>query len=100
MEDITEAPGPLARAKEKLASWAPGPNPLANTPDEAGRVAGFWLGLWHGFIAPVQLVRTLRSKDVHIYEVHNSGTGYIFGFILGVMLWSGGGRAGGPRRRT
>ena len=75
----------------------------AATQDKAAVAAGapgFWLGLWHGFIAPVQLVRALRSKDVHVYEVHNSGTGYIFGFVLGVMLWSGGGRAGGPRRRT
>ena len=30
-----------------LASCAPGPNRLAKTADGAGRVAGFWLGLWH-----------------------------------------------------
>ena len=32
---------------------APGPNPLLNTADEHGRVAGIALGLWHGIISPV-----------------------------------------------
>jgi hypothetical protein len=100
MDEIASTPGPLAQAKQKLARWAAGPNPLVNTPDEAGRVAGFWLGLWHGAIAPVTIVRALFSKDVHVYEVHNSGNGYTIGFVLGVMLWGGGGRAGAPRRRS
>lgn len=99
MEKLMAADGPMAPLMEKLGAWRAGPNPLENTPDEAGRIAGFWLGVWHGFIAPVTAIRSLLSKDVHVYEVHNSGNGYMLGFLLGVLLWAGGGRAGAPRRR-
>jgi hypothetical protein len=97
MEDITDGAEPLARIKEKLSGWRAGPNPLIDTPDENGRVAGFWLGVWHGFTAPVSAIRSLFRKDVQVFEVHNSGNGYVFGFLLGIMLWAGGG--GAPRRR-
>lgn len=96
MEKLT-ADGPLAPVIEKLGGWRAGPNPLVNTPDESGRIAGFWLGMWHGFVAPVNVVRSLFNDSVHVFEVHNSGNGYVFGFLLGVMLWAGG-RAGSPRR--
>ena len=29
-----------------LAGCAPGPNPMADVPDEEGEIAGFWKGLW------------------------------------------------------
>ncbi len=35
-----------------LAGCAPGPNLFKGTASEHYVVAGFWLGLWHGFIAP------------------------------------------------
>ena len=74
-------------------------NPAANTPNEEGRVAGFWQGLWHGIIAPITFVISLFSKNVHVYEVHNNGNWYVFGFLLGLTaLWGGGGRASGARR--
>ncbi len=92
--------GPLAPTFEKLAGSLAGPNPAANTPDEKGRVAGFWLGLWHGMIAPVTLIISLFSDKVHVYEVHNSGRGYVAGFLLGLTALRGGrGRADFSRGR-
>ncbi len=97
MEKITSE-GPLAGMIARMGNWSAGPNPLVNTPDENGRIAGFWHGLWHGFSAPVTVVRSLFNDSVHVFDVHNSGNGYVFGFLLGVLLWAGGGRANSPRR--
>ena len=66
--------------------YAPGPNPTVNTADAQGRVAGIWLGIWHGFISPVTLVLSFFNKDVQMYEVHNSGNLYNLGFFLGVAI--------------
>jgi hypothetical protein len=65
---------------------APGPNPLVNQPDGAGLVARAGAGLWHGIIAPVTLVLSFFNSDVHMYEVHNAGSEYDLGFLLGVTL--------------
>jgi hypothetical protein len=83
-----------------LTGCVAGPNALVNTPDEEGRVAGFWLGLWHGIIAPVTFIISLFSDKVHVYEVHNNGNWYTFGFLLGlVLVWGGGGGGVASRRR-
>jgi hypothetical protein len=66
--------------------YAPGPNPMVNTPDAQGRVAGIWLGVWHGFISPVTLLLSFFNKDMQIYEVHNVGNLYNLGFFLGVAI--------------
>ena len=65
---------------------APGPNPMINQPDEAGLVARAGAGLWHGIIAPVTLVLSFFNSDIHMYEVHNAGSEYDLGFLLGVGL--------------
>jgi hypothetical protein len=67
--------------------------------DEEGRVAGFWLGLWHGIIAPVTFVISLFSDKVHVYEVHNNGNWYTFGFLLGLAIVLGGGGGAAARKR-
>ncbi len=100
MNELTTRGGPLAQALEKLAGSLAGPNPAANTPDEAGRVAGFWLGLWHGSIAPVTFVISLFSTNVHVFEVHNNGKWYLFGFLLGVTSIWGGSRMSSARRQN
>jgi hypothetical protein len=74
-----------------LVSCAAGPNVLAHTPGPNGSVAGFWLGLWHGFVSPVTFVISLFSDKVHLYEVHNNGGWYNFGFIFGCCMIFGGG---------
>ena len=73
-----------------LAACAPGPNNLKGTPGDKHSVAGFWLGLWHGFIAPFLLVASLFKSNVGIYEVHNSGAWYNFGYLLGLACFFGG----------
>ena len=65
---------------------APGPNPMINQPDGAGLIARAGAGLWHGIIAPVTLVISFFNSDVHMYEVHNAGSEYDFGFLLGLAL--------------
>ena len=83
-----------------LAACAPGANELIRTPTGDGIVAGFWPGLWHGIISPVTFVISLFSRSVQIYEVHNSGGWYDFGFLLGVSCVLGGGPAGRAARRS
>ena len=65
---------------------APGPNPLVDTADAQGRVAGIMLGIWHGVISPVTLVLSFANKGVQMYEVYNDGSEYNLGFLLGVAL--------------
>lgn len=65
---------------------AAGPNPMANQADAAGLVARAGAGLWHGIIAPVTLVISFFNSDVRMYEVHNVGSEYDFGFLLGIAL--------------
>ena len=65
---------------------APGPNPMLNQPDALGRVARAGAGLWHGIIAPVTLILSFFNSEVHMYEVHNAGSEYDLGFLLGMAI--------------
>ena len=80
-----------------LAACAAGPNPAMGAAGDAGSVAGFWQGLWHGIISPVTFVISLFTEDVSIYEVHNNGNWYDFGFVLGAGILFGGGFFGAGR---
>jgi hypothetical protein len=73
-----------------LSGCAAGPNEMINTANMEGVVAGFWKGLWHGFIAPITFLISLFSDKVSIYDVHNNGGWYNFGFIFGAMMFFGG----------
>ena len=54
------------------------------------RPAGFWYGLWHGVISLISLVVHLFYDSVMVYEIHNTGGWYDFGFLLGVAgIWGG-----------
>jgi len=77
-----------------LSACAPGGNLSVDTPNAEGDVAGFWLGLWHGIIAPVTFVISLFTDNVNFYEIHNNGNWYDFGFVLGAGILFGGGGAG------
>lgn len=57
-------------------------NQAIDTPGNDG-VAGFWPGLWQGIILPVSFITSLFKDDVGIYEIHNNGNWYNFGFVLG-----------------
>ena len=82
-----------------LVSCAPGGNAIRNVADKDGDVAGFWLGLWHGIIAPFTFIVSLWSNHVNVYEVHNNGNWYNFGFVLGAGILLGGGGIMGRQRR-
>lgn len=73
-----------------LAGCAPGAKKSAGTASEHD-AAGFWLGLWHGFIAPFVFVVSLFKSNLSIYEVHNNGLWYNFGYLCGVACFFGGG---------
>ncbi|MGV8840261.1 MAG: hypothetical protein ACWA6X_08145 [Bauldia sp.] len=77
-----------------LAACAAGPNPSVDIADADGIVRGFWGGLWQGIIAPVTFIISLFTDRVSIYEVHNSGGWYDFGFVLGAGILFGGGFLG------
>jgi hypothetical protein len=53
--------------------------------------AGFWGGLWHGFIAPITFLVSLFAGGVSIYETNNNGRWYEFGFVLGIGAYAGNG---------
>ena len=65
----------------------PGHDDLTNVSDYKGRVAGFGMGLVHGFLSIISVVVSLFNKKINIYEVHNNGVGYNLGFVLGIILW-------------
>ena len=77
-----------------------GPNTVVNSANSIGEVAGFWQGLWHGLIAIVTFIISLFKDTVSVYEVHNNGAWYNFGFILGMMIILGGGGKGTCRRKN
>ena len=79
-----------------LSACAPGENPAVT--GDGG--AGFWLGLWHGIIAPLTFFISLFTDGVNVYEVNNSGNWYDFGFVLGAGILFGGGSGGSRRRRS
>ena len=58
-----------------------GPNSQYQQTDAAP--AGFWAGLWHGLIMPFTFIISLFSMDVRIYETHNNGVWYDWGFFVG-----------------
>ena len=70
-----------------LTACAAGPNPELGSPP----ALGFFAGLWHGIISPVTFLISLFTDDVSIYEVHNDGNWYDFGFVLGAGILFGAG---------
>jgi hypothetical protein len=51
--------------------------------------AGFFSGIWHGWIAPVSLIAGVFTDDVRIYEPMNTGWWYDFGFYIAVIAGFG-----------
>ncbi len=74
----------------RINIFAPGPNPMMDTPGTRGAVAGILLGLWHGIISPITLILSFLNSSVQMYEVHNDGAPYNLGFFLGIAIIVGG----------
>lgn len=72
-----------------------GANELVNTENQEGNIAGFWKGFWHGLILPIAFIISLFKENVGVYETHNNGKWYHFGFLLGVMMVFGGNSGAG-----
>ncbi len=81
-----------------LTACAAGANEAVGIADADGDVAGFWLGFWHGLIAPVTLIISLFKDGVNVYEVHNSGNWYDFGFVFAIVSFVGGSHGAKGRR--
>ena len=80
-------------------SCLPGPNTLEKTPNDEGKIAGFWTGLWHGLLAPITFIISIFTKNVRFYEVYNSGFWYNFGFVIGAGLFLSGGILGKCKKK-
>jgi hypothetical protein len=52
--------------------------------------AGFFMGIWHGWIAPISLIVGFFDHDVRIYQPHNTGWFYDLGFYIAVIAGFGG----------
>jgi hypothetical protein len=68
-----------------LAGCLPGDG--ASSPDAP---AGFFSGVWHGWIAPISLIVSIFNEDIGIYEVDNTGGWYDFGFYMAIIGGFGG----------
>lgn len=82
-----------------LFSCAAGPNDFRGQAREDSEPAGFWMGLWHGIIAPFAFIVSLFKHDVNVYEVYNSGGWYNFGFIIGLSIIFGGPKGAGSIKK-
>ncbi|MCB5223659.1 MAG: hypothetical protein WCY21_03400 [Candidatus Cloacimonadaceae bacterium] len=60
--------------------------------------AGFFMGIWHGWIAPITLIWQFFNREVRIYEYFNTGWLYDLGYYLGVA--GGFGSVSFTRRRS
>ncbi len=52
-----------------------------------GQTFGFWHGLLHGIIVPVDLVLMLFRDDITLFAPNNNGVWYAFGFVIGSGGW-------------
>ncbi len=58
-----------------------------NNPDKP---AGFWTGIWHGWVAPVSLVVQIFKPEIRVYERNNTGFWYDLGFYMAIISGFGG----------
>lgn len=52
-----------------------------------GEPYGFLSGLWHGIIAPIDLIAMFFQDDVAVFAPNNNGVWYSGGFVLGSGGW-------------
>ena len=56
----------------------------------AQKPAGFFRGVWHGWVAPVSLIIGILDGHIRIYEQANAGWLYDFGYYIAVITGFGG----------
>lgn len=79
------AAGVLAVSSLLLVSCFPGGG--TSTPEDP---AGFFTGIWHGWIAPLSLIVGIFNDSVRVYEPHNTGWWYDLGFYVAIIAGFGG----------
>ncbi len=52
--------------------------------------AGFFSGIWHGWIAPISLIAGFFNSAIRIYEPINTGWWYDLGFYVAIIGGFGG----------
>jgi len=72
-----------------MVGCMPNSNTVVNTPNVEGSISGFWMGLWQGIICPISWFISLFTNTINVYEVHNNGGWYNFGFVLGAGILGG-----------
>ena len=55
-----------------------------------GNPAGFFWGIWHGWIAPISLIWGIFDPYIRVYEYKNTGWWYDFGFYIAIISGFGG----------
>ncbi|MBN1927738.1 MAG: hypothetical protein JW798_18030 [Prolixibacteraceae bacterium] len=65
-----------------------------------GHTYGFWGGLLHGIIAPIDFIISLFREDVTMYAQNNNGAWYALGFLIGSGGWGFFGGAGAKRCKS
>ena len=70
----------LVMAMLLLSGCVPGDG--SKTPDDP---AGFFSGVWHGWIAPFSLIYSLFNSRISIYEVYNTGFWYDLGYYMAIV---------------
>jgi len=68
-----------------LSGCIPGDNTYS-----ASHRAGFFWGIWHGWLAPISLIISLFNKDIQIYEPFNTGWWYDLGYYMAIISGFGG----------
>lgn len=63
-----------------LAGCVPGDG--HNTADKP---AGFFWGIWHGWMAPISLLIGIFDSKIRVYEIFNNGWTYDFGFYIAII---------------
>jgi hypothetical protein len=47
--------------------------------------AGFFWGIWHGWLAPISLIVGFFADHIRVYETNNIGWWYDLGFYIAVI---------------
>ena len=68
-----------------LSGCVPGDGTISSA-----KPAGFFWGVWHGWIAPISLILGLFRKGIRVYESVNAGWWYDFGFYIAIISGFGG----------
>jgi len=47
--------------------------------------SGFFMGIWHGWIAPISLILSFFNPSIRIYDAVNTGWAYDLGFYIAII---------------